>query len=100
MPELCLLLESYMAVRNTVGMDEPSPRPRHAVDARGRSCPMPIIELMKVIRSIGVGEAVEVLADDRAFPADIAAWCRKTRNELVSLEEKAGVHVAIVRKAS
>ena len=41
---------------------------------------------------------VEILADDRAFPADVAAWCRKTNNTLVSIDRRADAHVAIIKK--
>jgi TusA-related sulfurtransferase len=81
-------------------MDATSSNARREVDARGRSCPMPIIELMRELKTMSAGEEVEVLADDRAFPADVAAWCKKTSNTLVSLAEKGGAHVAIVRKGS
>jgi tRNA 2-thiouridine synthesizing protein A len=69
------------------------------LDARGRACPMPIVELMRVVSKMAAGEAVEITADDRAFPADVAAWCKKTGNTLVSLSENHSVHVAVVRKA-
>ena len=65
---------------------------------RGRACPAPIVELMRAIRGVNDGDSVEILADDRAFPADVAAWCRKTNNTLVSLNTRADAHVAVVRK--
>jgi tRNA 2-thiouridine synthesizing protein A len=68
------------------------------LDVRGRACPAPIVELMRAIRGLVDGERVEVIADDRAFPADVAAWCRKTNNALLSLETRADAHVAVIRK--
>ena len=68
------------------------------LDMRGRACPAPIVELMRAIRGIGDGDMVEVLADDRAFPADVAAWCRKTNNTLVSINRRADAHVAVIKK--
>jgi TusA-related sulfurtransferase len=68
------------------------------LDMRGRACPAPIVELMRAIRGANDGDSIEVLADDRAFPADVAAWCRKTSNTLVSLNTRADAHVAVVRK--
>lgn len=67
---------------------------------RGRACPAPIVELMRAVRAIGDGDTIEVLADDRAFPADVAAWCRKTNNTLVSIDRRADAHVAVVKKGS
>jgi TusA-related sulfurtransferase len=70
------------------------------VDARGKCCPLPIVELSREMKKATIGETVEVLADDVAFPDDVAAWCRKTRNELVGIEPSAGTFRAKVRKVS
>jgi len=68
------------------------------LDVRGRACPVPIVELMRAVRALGSGETVEVIADDRAFPADVTAWCAKTGHTLVRLDAPSGDHRAIVRK--
>ena len=68
------------------------------VDARGKSCPLPIVLTAKALRGAPAGHAVLISADDRAFPEDIQAWCRKTSHELVSLESKAGFYEAVVKK--
>jgi TusA-related sulfurtransferase len=70
------------------------------LDMRGRACPAPIVELMRAVRAIGDGDTVEIIADDRAFPADVAAWCRKTNNALLSLDKRADAHVAVIRKGA
>jgi tRNA 2-thiouridine synthesizing protein A len=54
--------------------------------------------LAKAVRSAGPGETRVVQADDRAFPADVEAWCRKTGNQLVSLCDKGRYFEAIVRR--
>ena len=68
------------------------------IDARGKSCPLPIVLTAKALRTTPAGQAVTITADDRAFPEDIQAWCRKTSHELVSLETKAGFYEAVVKK--
>ena len=45
------------------------------VDALGKRCPLPVIELAKAIRRVPVGGTVTVLADDEAARLDIPAWC-------------------------
>ncbi len=45
------------------------------VDALGRRCPIPVIELAKVIGDVPVGGTVRVLSDDEAARLDIPAWC-------------------------
>lgn len=69
------------------------------VDARGKSCPLPIVLIAKAMRDAGAGAALTVQADDRAFPEDVRAWCRKTGFELVSLDTKPGYYEAVIRKA-
>lgn len=69
------------------------------IDARGKSCPLPIVLTAKALKDQPEGTSVTVRADDRAFPEDIRAWCRKMHHELVSLEAKSGYHEAVVRKA-
>ncbi|MFG3255953.1 cysteine desulfurase/sulfurtransferase TusA family protein [Streptomyces sp. NPDC048172] len=50
----------------------------HTIDALGKLCPLPVIELAKVIKSVPVGTVVTVLADDEAAKLDIPAWCEMT----------------------
>ena len=45
------------------------------VDALGRRCPLPVIELAKTIGNVPPGGVVTVLADDEAARLDIPAWC-------------------------
>ncbi|RFU83499.1 aminotransferase class V-fold PLP-dependent enzyme [Streptomyces triticagri] len=45
------------------------------VDALGKRCPIPVIELAKVIGRVPVGGTVTVLSDDAAARLDIPAWC-------------------------
>ncbi|MTE18708.1 aminotransferase class V-fold PLP-dependent enzyme [Streptomyces sp. TRM43335] len=55
--------------------EEPLPAPALTVDARGRRCPVPVIELAKVIDRVPVGGTVLLLADDEAARLDVPAWC-------------------------
>ncbi|MFH9730921.1 cysteine desulfurase/sulfurtransferase TusA family protein [Streptomyces sp. NPDC017260] len=51
------------------------------VDALGRRCPVPVIELAKVIGDVPVGGTVRVLSDDEAARLDIPAWCEMRGQE-------------------
>jgi len=53
------------------------------VDALGRRCPIPVIELAKVIGEVPVGGLVTVLSDDEAARLDIPAWCAMREQEYV-----------------
>ncbi|SHG58834.1 tRNA 2-thiouridine synthesizing protein A [Jatrophihabitans endophyticus] len=53
------------------------------LDARGRRCPLPILDLARRIGDVAVGGTVTVEADDPAARPDVAAWCRLRGHELV-----------------
>ncbi|MBB5933417.1 cysteine desulfurase/sulfurtransferase TusA family protein [Streptomyces zagrosensis] len=57
--------------------------PALTVDALGKRCPLPVIELAKVIDSVPVGAVISVLADDDAARLDIPAWCTMRGQEFV-----------------
>ncbi|MBL7500674.1 sulfurtransferase TusA family protein [Frankia sp. CNm7] len=64
------------------------------IDALGRRCPLPIIDLARRIGDVPVGGTIELLADDPAAAADVAAWCRLRGQELLG---SAG-HAHLVRR--
>jgi tRNA 2-thiouridine synthesizing protein A len=53
------------------------------VDARGLSCPMPIVKTALAVKSLVPGDVVEVLATDPGAQRDFVAWCRTTGHELL-----------------
>uniref|UniRef100_UPI0015EE4A19 cysteine desulfurase/sulfurtransferase TusA family protein n=1 Tax=Streptomyces albidus (ex Kaewkla and Franco 2022) TaxID=722709 RepID=UPI0015EE4A19 len=56
------------------------------VDALGTLCPLPVIELAKVIEDVPVGGVITVLADDEAARVDIPAWCEMRNQEYLGAE--------------
>jgi len=70
-----------------------------SLDARGKSCPLPIVLIAKALRDASPGVRLTIQADDRAFPEDVRAWCRKTGNELISLDNKPGYYEALIKKS-
>ncbi|MFG3493730.1 cysteine desulfurase/sulfurtransferase TusA family protein [Streptomyces sp. NPDC047928] len=70
------------------------------VDAVGRRCPVPVIELAKVIGGVPVGGTVRVLADDAAARLDIPAWCEMRGQEYVGEEPADRGSAYVVRRLS
>ena len=70
----------------------------YTLNCRGMQCPGPIMELFKQMKSAQPGDTATISVTDMGFKKDIEAWCRKTKNELVSLVEDAGVITAVIRK--
>lgn len=60
---------------------------------------MPIVLIAKALRDAPAGATLTVQADDRAFPEDVRAWCRKTGQELMSLHSKPGYYEAVIKKS-
>jgi tRNA 2-thiouridine synthesizing protein A len=67
------------------------------VDARGRPCPLPIIELAKAVRGSGGDEELELWATDPAVEGDLLAWCGATGHELLCFGPRDGWLSARIR---
>lgn len=68
------------------------------VDARGLSCPMPIVKTALLVKSLASGAVVEVLATDPGSVKDFAAWSRATGNELVGQTSDGAVYRFVIRR--
>jgi TusA-related sulfurtransferase len=68
------------------------------VDARGLSCPMPIVRLAQAIRRLAPGAIIELLATDAGSVKDVEAWCRTTGHELVDSTADTGVFRFLIRQ--
>ena len=68
------------------------------VDARGLSCPMPIVKTAQAIKTVPAGSLLEVLATDPGSVKDFAAWSRSTGNELVEQSADGGVYRFVLRR--
>jgi len=71
---------------------------RQRVDARGLSCPMPIVKTAQAIKTIASGDLVEVLATDPGSVKDFAAWSRTTGNELLEQSSDGAVYRFVIRR--
>ena len=69
------------------------------VDARGRSCPGPLVALHKALRGAATGDLLELLATDPGSKSDVPSWAKLSGNELIQADEDAGVFRYVIRKA-
>ncbi|MFF7542469.1 cysteine desulfurase/sulfurtransferase TusA family protein [Streptomyces canus] len=91
------------AVREKLGAPTPSAVVREdslVVDALGKRCPIPVIELAKVIGDVPVGGTVRVLSDDEAARLDIPAWCEMREQEYVGEEPADNGTAYVIRRIS
>jgi tRNA 2-thiouridine synthesizing protein A len=56
------------------------------VDARGQSCPGPLVALHKALRDVRAGDLLELLATDPGSKSDVPSWAELTGNALESAE--------------
>ena len=61
------------------------------VDARGLTCPLPILKAKKALTDMQSGELLRVLATDPGSVRDFQAFARQTGNDLVDQQSS---HVA------
>jgi tRNA 2-thiouridine synthesizing protein A len=69
------------------------------VDARGQSCPGPLVTLHKALKGAARGDLLELLATDPGSKSDVPSWAKLSGNELLEASEDAGVFHYVVRKA-
>ncbi|MFJ6388835.1 cysteine desulfurase/sulfurtransferase TusA family protein [Streptomyces sp. NPDC091972] len=91
------------AVREKLGAPAPATEVHEeslVVDALGKRCPIPVIELAKVIGDVPVGGTVRVLSDDEAARLDIPAWCEMREQEYVGEEPADRGSAYVIRRVS
>lgn len=69
------------------------------VDARGQSCPGPLVTLHKALRDAQRGDLLELLATDPGARSDVPSWATLSGNELVESSESDGLLRFVIRKA-
>ena len=69
------------------------------IDARGQSCPGPLVGLARALKDAPRGDLLELLATDPGSKSDVPAWAKLTGNELLEATEHDGHFRYVVRKA-
>jgi TusA-related sulfurtransferase len=70
-----------------------------SLDCVGLFCPIPVLKTREVMKSMGVGEVLEMLSDDPGSEADITAWAARTGNELLQIDRDGAIFRFVVRKS-
>ncbi|ATJ91726.1 sulfurtransferase TusA family protein [Acetobacter tropicalis] len=68
------------------------------LDARGLSCPIPVLKANKRLRSMESGEKLRVLTTDRASIVDFQVFCRETGHALVAFTDENGTLSFTIRR--
>ncbi len=59
---------------------------------------MPIVKTREALRTMAVGQILEMLSDDPGSEPDMKSWARKTGNELLEITKDGAVYRFLVRK--
>jgi len=73
-------------------------KPDKVVDARGTSCPGPLLEAKRSIGQVPVGGVMEVLSSDAATVGNVKAWAEKMGHEFLGYMEESGYYRIFVRR--
>lgn len=67
------------------------------LDTKGLLCPLPVLKIQKIIKTIRPGDLLEVLSDDPVATIDIPNFCRESGHKLIS-EESNGCNKFLIKK--
>jgi len=68
------------------------------LDAKGLSCPMPLLRTKKEIGKIGSGEILQIDGTDPGSRNDIPGWCARAGHEYLGEKEESGYISFFVKK--
>jgi TusA-related sulfurtransferase len=68
------------------------------IDARGSSCPGPLLEAKKGIGAVAVGQVIEIWSNDAGTKKDIPAWSAKVGHECLGVIEDPSYDRVFVRR--
>ena len=68
------------------------------LDCVGLFCPLPILKTRDTLKSMMIGQVLEMTSDDPASEADMKSWTARTGHELVQIDKLGPVYRFVVRK--
>jgi tRNA 2-thiouridine synthesizing protein A len=68
------------------------------LDARGLSCPLPILKTKKSLNELASGQVLKILATDPGSVKDMQAFANQTGHALISSAEADNTYTFLIRK--
>ena len=68
------------------------------LDARGLSCPLPIVKTKKSLNDMTSGQVLKVVSTDSGSVKDMQAFANQTGNPLLETAQEGGAFVFYVKK--
>ena len=70
----------------------------NVLDAKGLSCPMPLLRTKKEMGKMGAGEVLQVDGTDPGSRNDIPGWCERAGHEYLGEKEESGYISFFIKK--
>ncbi len=70
------------------------------LDAKGLSCPLPILKTKKAVEAMAKDEVLKVETTDPGSKNDMASWAKRTGNEILKVEEGSGTFTFFIKKSA
>ena len=70
------------------------------LDAKGLSCPLPILKTKKAVEALSKDQVLKVETTDPGSKSDMASWAKRTGNEILSVEEGGGTFIFYIKKTA
>ena len=68
------------------------------LDARGLSCPLPILKTKKALNELTSGQVLKVVSTDAGSVKDMEAFAKQTGNELLGSQDEGKEYVFFIKK--
>ena len=68
------------------------------LDARGLSCPLPILRTKKALAGMTTGQVLKIIATDNGAVKDMQAFASQTGNTLLSMADENQEHIFYMQK--
>ncbi|PIE56184.1 MAG: preprotein translocase subunit TatC [Desulfobulbus propionicus] len=68
------------------------------LDAKGLSCPMPLLRTKKAIGSLNTGDILHIQGTDPGSRNDIPGWCERSGHEYLGEKEEEGYISFFIKK--
>jgi tRNA 2-thiouridine synthesizing protein A len=68
------------------------------VDARGLTCPLPILRAKKALADMQSGQILKVMATDPGSQRDFAAFAKQTGNQLVDTRTEDKIFIFMMKR--
>lgn len=70
------------------------------LDCSGLNCPYPVLKTKAAIDTLNLGQVLKVISTDPGSVNDIAAWGRRTGNELLNTIAEDNIYTFYLKKRS